>query len=303
MSLYSAIHARDELRGQGLWASVFPSGSRGWLEKRFRPFREYAAELLRPRYAGFTADLIRWTLVFWAAVYILNTVRSVLNPYPHLLLQAGLRVLAVGVGVCLSGALILFFRRLPRSAQRPLIILAAAAAGNLIYVIANYTIFYALPGIWTPPHGALAKILSYFFEFFWLFPSWVAGFLFLEHRHGQSTLLRSSEPAAIWADEGGVQTRVPIEGVLWVESEGDYVRLHTGGKSHLIRGTLRVMEEHLAPHGFVRIHRRFLVGEALIEKTRRTGDGRLLVILTNGTELPIGRNYVRRVRMLALSTH
>jgi DNA-binding LytR/AlgR family response regulator len=47
--------------------------------------------------------------------------------------------------------------------------------------------------------------------------------------------------------------------VDWVESEGNYVRLHVGSSSHLVRGNLSRLEESLEPFGFIRVHRRFLV--------------------------------------------
>ena len=301
---FSAVPPHQSLPAQGAGRWPRPWGSLSQLWERWRPLRGLAEALRRPPHTSFTADLIRWTFLFWLAVYILFTVRSAMHAYPHLLLQAGLRMLTVGVGACISWMLVLLFRRVStKNSRRVVVMLAAAAAANLVYFLANYAIFYVLPGVWNPPNGAVAKILSYLVELFWLFPSWVAGYLVIEHRHRKAALPGGREPATIWAIERGEQTRVPVESILWVESEGDYVRLHTSGRSYLIRGTLRAMEERLAPHGFLRIHRRLLVDASLISKVRRAKGGQLCIVLADETELPIGRSYVQRVRELALSTH
>jgi len=42
----------------------------------------------------------------------------------------------------------------------------------------------------------------------------------------------------------------------WIEADRDYVSVHVGGKSLLMRETIAAVELRLAPSGFVRIHRR-----------------------------------------------
>jgi two-component system LytT family response regulator len=59
----------------------------------------------------------------------------------------------------------------------------------------------------------------------------------------------------------------------WVEADADYVRLHVGAASHLIRATLTHMEERLSAEGFVRIHRSRLLFAISPSFTRR---GRLV---------------------------
>src|SRR3989442_457135 len=54
---------------------------------------------------------------------------------------------------------------------------------------------------------------------------------------------------------GGITTLVPRSAVRWVEAQGDYVRLHTDGESHLVRMPLGELEGRWRDAGFVRIHR------------------------------------------------
>ena len=48
---------------------------------------------------------------------------------------------------------------------------------------------------------------------------------------------------------------VKVDDIDWIEAEGNYVRLHVGSTSHLIRSTLRGMAGQLDPSTFIRIHR------------------------------------------------
>ena len=47
--------------------------------------------------------------------------------------------------------------------------------------------------------------------------------------------------------------------MLYLQAHGDYVRVITGDGRFLVRGTLGEIERRWEPHGFHRVHRRFLV--------------------------------------------
>jgi len=83
--------------------------------------------------------------------------------------------------------------------------------------------------------------------------------------------------------------------IAWVEAAGDYVRLHTrAGASHLVRVPLALLEERWAPHGFARLHRRFLVHLPDVTELRVT-DGHATV-LVGPIELPVSRRHLRDLR-------
>ena len=54
--------------------------------------------------------------------------------------------------------------------------------------------------------------------------------------------------------------------VIAVEAQGNYVLVRQTSSSHLLRESISTMEEKLAPHGFVRIHRSVLVNRACVEE-------------------------------------
>jgi two-component system, LytTR family, response regulator len=71
----------------------------------------------------------------------------------------------------------------------------------------------------------------------------------------------------------------------FIEAFGDYVRLHVGSESHVLRGTLGEMERTLEPAGFVRIHRSRLVNWNRVREFVADRERDPVVILKNGLRL------------------
>jgi len=101
-----------------------------------------------------------------------------------------------------------------------------------------------------------------------------------------------------WLQRLGEYVRVPVASIEWIEAERDYVRLHVGETSHLLRETMGRMEERLDAAQFLRIHRSLIVRRTVVMAVRQKGYGAVKVALTNGIELPVGRSYVQSVRQL-----
>jgi two-component system LytT family response regulator len=81
---------------------------------------------------------------------------------------------------------------------------------------------------------------------------------------------------------------IAVNDVDWIEAQGYYVTLHVRGAAHLHRQAIRSLEEELDPHAFVRIDRSAIVNLTRVTQLRR-GDGRWMVRLVDGTELPVSR--------------
>jgi two-component system LytT family response regulator len=77
----------------------------------------------------------------------------------------------------------------------------------------------------------------------------------------------------------------------WFQAEANYVRLHAGGASYSIRGTIGATESKLDRQSFVRIHRSVIVNVERIREIRPCNSGEFIVTLTNGKEVPASRNY------------
>jgi two-component system LytT family response regulator len=94
----------------------------------------------------------------------------------------------------------------------------------------------------------------------------------------------------------GVLVRVLPEDVEWLQSEEDYVRLHTRTGSYLMRGSIRGLESRFDARAFVRVHRNALVRKSAIRAVHRQSVGRLVVELQSGARIPAGRVYAKHLR-------
>jgi Response regulator of the LytR/AlgR family len=84
----------------------------------------------------------------------------------------------------------------------------------------------------------------------------------------------------------------------WIEAEGNYVRLHTDKKSHLLRETIGSLEDHLDPKKFLRVHRSTIVKLDSIRELQPWFHGEYHIILHNGTKLTLSRNYREQLQLV-----
>lgn len=123
-------------------------------------------------------------------------------------------------------------------------------------------------------------------------------------RHGElrstlDALLRqmSPEPPAVrYVERVMVRDRdrihfVAVDDADWFEAAGNYVRVHTGRGTHLIRSTLAELEDRLDPHRFVRIHRSSIVNVGSIREVQPWLGGDYIAILRGGRQLKVSRTH------------
>lgn len=103
-----------------------------------------------------------------------------------------------------------------------------------------------------------------------------------------------AEPQPVPVELGGVTKFIPVSDIHYAEAQRDYVRLHTGSGSHLVRASLATLEERWRHAGFVRIHRSHLVALHHIEELRLES-GRCTVRV-GGAELYVSRRHTRELR-------
>src|SRR5262249_56545121 len=77
----------------------------------------------------------------------------------------------------------------------------------------------------------------------------------------------------------------------WCEAAGNYVSLHVGQHSHLVRETMNRLETQLDPDQFVRIHRSTIVSVDRIQELRSSFNGEHVVMLRDGSRLTLSRGY------------
>ena len=86
--------------------------------------------------------------------------------------------------------------------------------------------------------------------------------------------------------------------VDWIEAADNYVKLHVGEKTHILRETLASIEKQLDPTRFARIHRSAIVQLDRIAELHPTSHGDVDIVLRNGTRLGVSRTWRARVEQL-----
>ena len=90
----------------------------------------------------------------------------------------------------------------------------------------------------------------------------------------------------------GTRTQfVSIAQVDYFEAEANYVRVHVGDRSHLVRDTLTSLAEQLDPSRFVRVHRSLIVNISRVVEVESLFSGEYVLFLANGRKLTTGRTY------------
>jgi two-component system LytT family response regulator len=98
--------------------------------------------------------------------------------------------------------------------------------------------------------------------------------------------------------DGDKAVFVKVSDVDWIEAESNYVRLHLGKSSHLVRETLSVLEQRLDSRQFRRIHRSTIVNVEAIRELHSWFHGEYRVLLKSGTELKLSRSYKKNLEDL-----
>ena len=77
----------------------------------------------------------------------------------------------------------------------------------------------------------------------------------------------------------------------WAESAGNYVCLHVGQATHILRETITSLETRLGQHQFLRVHRSTLVNVDRIKTLRPSLYGDYSILLRDGTKLTLSRGF------------
>lgn len=88
------------------------------------------------------------------------------------------------------------------------------------------------------------------------------------------------------------------EEIDWIESAGNYVRLHVARESHLLRETMNTLESRLNSAKFLRIHRTTIINVERIRELHPLFRGEYILVLRDGTRLTSGRAYKEKLQEL-----
>ncbi|HEX8146732.1 MAG TPA: LytTR family DNA-binding domain-containing protein [Pyrinomonadaceae bacterium] len=99
---------------------------------------------------------------------------------------------------------------------------------------------------------------------------------------------------------GGRVIFVNPSDVDWVEADNYYIKLHVGGKAHLLRLSMKELEGRLDPKTFWRIHRSAIINLDRVKELHQHPNGEYVVVLRDGTELKLSRARRERLQELLM---
>jgi len=102
---------------------------------------------------------------------------------------------------------------------------------------------------------------------------------------------RQSAPQRIVIKADGEIVCLKPGEIDWAESAGNYVCLHVGAATHILRETITSLESRLGHHQFLRVHRSTLVNVDRIKTLRPSLYGDYSILLRDGTKLTLSRGF------------
>jgi two-component system LytT family response regulator len=97
---------------------------------------------------------------------------------------------------------------------------------------------------------------------------------------------------------GRETVRLDVTTIDWIDAAGDYMCLHAGGQTHVLRATMKELEEMLDPSVFQRVHRSTIVNLARVRALRPHLNGECFLRLQSGQEVKLSRSFRDKVEML-----
>jgi two-component system LytT family response regulator len=93
---------------------------------------------------------------------------------------------------------------------------------------------------------------------------------------------------------------VVVSDIDWVDAAGDYMCLHVGGKTHIMRSTMKELLDKLPADVFVRIHRSTIVNVHRVTSVSSLSKGEFRLQLGSETSLKVSRNYRKSIASLLI---
>ena len=92
--------------------------------------------------------------------------------------------------------------------------------------------------------------------------------------------------------------RLDVDTIDWIDAAGDYMCLHAGGQTHVLRATMKELEDMLDPSVFQRVHRSTIVNLARVRSLRPHVNSECFLRLQSGQEIKLSRSFRDKVEML-----
>jgi DNA-binding LytR/AlgR family response regulator len=89
--------------------------------------------------------------------------------------------------------------------------------------------------------------------------------------------IANKEAGFVFIRDSNIIKKLKVDDILYLEAQGDYVRIHLTDHSYTIHSSLKSVEQKLSPHIFLRVHRSFIINLSKVD----TVEGGTLIIHHN----------------------
>jgi two-component system LytT family response regulator len=105
-------------------------------------------------------------------------------------------------------------------------------------------------------------------------------------------------PQRLAIKDGRKTSCVDVADIIWIDSAGDYLCIHTPAQTYVLRGTMKRIEQILDPAHFVRVHRSTIVNGGHVKSMRSHTNGEYFLTLDCDKELKLSRTYKKNIERL-----
>lgn len=110
-----------------------------------------------------------------------------------------------------------------------------------------------------------------------------------------STTFRQS----LFVEQGKRLKRISVSDILYFRAAGDYTTVSAVSGEYLSSSGIGTIERKVDPVRFTRVHRSFIINAERIDFCYRD-IGRLYLVMENGQEIAVGKNYHHNIKHLIL---
>lgn len=94
----------------------------------------------------------------------------------------------------------------------------------------------------------------------------------------------------------GIQIFCKISEIVFIKSEGDYIRIYNPKPSCLIIGTLKKISQQL-PDYFILSHKSYIINIKRIKKCKKIIKNKYCLIMDNNMEIPLAKTAITKINV------
>jgi two-component system LytT family response regulator len=89
---------------------------------------------------------------------------------------------------------------------------------------------------------------------------------------------------------------IPVDKIVYLEAQDDYIMIYTDEGKHLKQGTMKYFEDHLDNSRFIRVHRSYIVRMDQVVQLEPYARDNYVIKLKNGSALKISRSGLKNLK-------